>query len=438
MNNMMCVNGVANEFRNAFCEQLRAFARYAEEGLEEIPVDENWAASWEAGTNQLVEMYGLRCRAWELIIYLAKAKRIDVEDAAIAALHTAKAIWSMTMPPTSISSANMGLLATETLKQIGLGGSIYVLRVGRMGAMPPIYDSLGWYKTGVDRGAAWANFGASCQPDERLSMPMELTHSQREACKQISHALNIRGSLNEYVRGVWARPFRLMCGASGTGKTAVVRRVAIDNGVPYQIVTASGWIPEGARTQGTFSRLQESIGKGTKGILVIDEIDKFFGESDWIRHCQQELMGLLDGRLDCHGWSRDSMESLKQWLIVGIGTWQDRFKRSASLGFGKEARVNIAEQSEIPEELLYRFSDKLIYLDPPTHEFFVKKITQVSFGLAIPPPRNIDELAAKAVSSKRNMRWLEGYLAERLSQFKWETDEAAENELNEFEEFELI
>lgn len=122
----------------------------------------------------------------------------------------------------------------------------------------------------------------------------------------------------------------------------------------------------------------------------------------------------------------------RHFLIVGAAAFQDEWLRSVSIdtsiGFGggdkcEESREIVFErlvrtQHLVPEELLYRFNDRLVVIAPPTVDEFSERIQSIRNFLSLPPLRESElaSLGHAAATSGKMMRWLEGYLSGCLAE----------------------
>ena len=160
------------------------------------------------------------------------------------------------------------------------------------------------------------------------------------------------------------------------------------------------------------------------GIVFLDDLDKLEGENrtDWSRSILTSLYNLLDGRLDSHpDWSEEDCRLLNtQVPCVGAGTWQ-RLQRKAIRGASNVASCGarleqIEAESEIPEELLFRFNANTIYIDAPLEREIQERIADIhrDLGTAAPCASKIAKLATRAAASNRQLRWLEAYLSLQL------------------------
>ena len=143
------------------------------------------------------------------------------------------------------------------------------------------------------------------------------------------------------------------------------------------------------------------------GIVFLDDLDKLEGENrtDWSRSILTSLYNLLDGRLDSH--EEDCRLLNTQVPCVGAGTWQ-RLQRKAIRGASNVASCGarleqIEAESEIPEELLFRFNANTIYIDAPLEREIQERIADIhrDLGTAAPCASKIAKLATRAAASNR-------------------------------------
>lgn len=232
----------------------------------------------------------------------------------------------------------------------------------------------------------------SARIDNRLS---KWTHSQREAINRLRQLERLHYAERVIPLSVTPRTFPLLVGATGVGKSSVVRHVAESVGAHFIAASWSNWIPKGARdNQPTVETVILACTNHKKVILFVDELDKCpsEGQNDtWSRSLLGDIFAVLDGQL---GWPALGQEAQKElqmpdgysdpttelqelvsrrlW-VIGAGTWQSVFdaRPSSTLGFNRptgsvepvEARVR--SSNAIPKELLARFNPSLVALRYP-------------------------------------------------------------------------
>ena len=298
-------------------------------------------------------------------------------------------------------------------------------------------DDLGWYKAAdgkssmvvmrydaskigdifkeLTRQQSTDDFGFEWDDGDRV----RLTDSQETVLEQLNSFLVMKR--NGYrVAGVSSRPIPLIIAPTGTGKTFLVAHFAKTNGLPLLSLDSGAWIVKGSYTHPyTTEVLLRFVQQNDQGVIHIDELDKFFGDTDWTRHMQQEVLSLLDGGLRGYEtFSPDEKQKLQdRFFICGSGTWQG-LHDSKSMGFGSAKNVCIRQEvlkkAGIPYELLARFNQQLLILEPPTQDEFLFWIRDIHSELNIEMPPSVELLAQEASESLLNTRWLEGYVSRLL------------------------
>lgn len=250
-----------------------------------------------------------------------------------------------------------------------------------------------------------------------------LTASQRAVLREVSALSEIffEGGIER--AGANLRIAPLIIGPSGVGKTHVVTAVGRAMNVPVIRMTVSNWIIQaGRQAPCALEILQRSLERHDRMILFIDELDKLTRSQtcEYSRHQQVEIFAALDRSLSYPGapgnpWTSTHDEKLRRnVMIVGGGTWHDLWitRPRPPMGFNSQADIGddiagrIRQARIIPEELLYRFSSRWLFLRPYTPEDF-RTIAQ-RLGLA---EEDFDPVAAAA--SGANFRAIENALTTR-------------------------
>ena len=274
----------------------------------------------------------------------------------------------------------------------------------------------------------------------KKSFQGDLTRSQCEVYGRLEHFLQLK-LFPRIAGGIQARPHALLIGPSGVGKTALVRGFAEDllkkRGValPLYLCDAGTWLPDGARSEpNTLRAIKQWMWREVEqaGIIFIDELDKLYAQQDWGRSVVQNVFSLLDNRLDSvpYWTEADSSFLEAKVLILGAGTFQRSQKAALTDSANvtrKGARIDrIERDSEIPEELLFRFNADVVYLDPMLEVEIQDRIARIhqDLNLRAPVASRIAELASRASNSNRQMRWLEAYVS-KLIEKQYLAEEAA-------------
>lgn len=180
-----------------------------------------------------------------------------------------------------------------------------------------------------------------------------------------------------------------LIGSSGYGKTHLAKSVADSMEVPFLSITSSEWMVLGSSHRGskpTWPRIHEFLvnnSNKTGSIILIDELDKLYGNAEWTTFARTEIYMLLDGSVpsslvdgDGDSISEMSLAESRQFLknktlIIGAGafqgTWDDRAR--PGLGFvpdtGRGADPDLHDLVKtLPREFINRFGSNLIILHP--------------------------------------------------------------------------
>ncbi len=263
-----------------------------------------------------------------------------------------------------------------------------------------------------------------------LSVPpgSSLNPSQVRAARRLVDFMQLQQAGVTGYGGVKLRTQALVVGPSGSGKTHVVFDAAKTLGVAVYAINVQNWIVRGARygQSITLDLVKTFVTDHDAGIIFLDEINKLSvqhtNENAWSADLFSEAMALLDGdeKLQGMGFSEELMKKLQSsFLIVSAGAFQDLWRQTENhtvtftdIELGRsDYATSIRNQQLVPEELLNRFNEELLVIDPPSSEDFAKAIGRIrkSAGLPELPIREMNALTEEAVRSEKNMRWLEAY-----------------------------
>ena len=289
-----------------------------------------------------------------------------------------------------------------------------------------------------------------------MNEPLNLTASQKKAAQRLEFFWRIKRGGVGRLGSIETRPIPLLVGQSGSGKTACVRDFAARLGLPLFAISAVTWIVRGAKndiwTSDTIAAWITSNSQG--GVILIDEVGKItnsqVGGSSWSMSTMIEIMTILDcdSRLTHMGFSPANVEALSsRFMVIGATAFQQVWadsKDRATVGFnGNQGgtapnpdvfRAAVHAQEEVPTELVQRFNERLIIVEPPTISEIATRIVAIrkDAGVACLLQEQIAALAAEANESQRAMRWLEAYALDVLAELpqEWHDDMDAKVKLD--------
>ncbi len=220
-----------------------------------------------------------------------------------------------------------------------------------------------------------------------------LTNRQRVVLERVTE-LGDAFFANEQLGPLRPRLFPLLSGATGAGKTFLIRKAAARLKAEFISLTVGDWIPQGAAAEyeATCYTILQKVAAHERVIVCIDELDKIRldSESTWGRSVASDLWRALDHELPVGAYLRSprstihgveiSEEKLAKKIpstlwFVGIGTWQATFETKPIIGFSPlnqacqplEGKA-IQRSQTIPVELLLRFHPTVIQLTYPAPE----------------------------------------------------------------------
>jgi SpoVK/Ycf46/Vps4 family AAA+-type ATPase len=264
----------------------------------------------------------------------------------------------------------------------------------------------------------------AAKDEKELLGPRHLSASQAAALRRLSDLAQLRGQ--EERAGVRVRHKPLIVGASGVGKTAVVRRLCDVEGLPLLVINAGSWNVHGAATgPHTLAVIRQFVETHPEGCVFVDELDKSCPgrqtfSSNWALGALTEVICFLDSdlKLQTSGWRPEHISRLRDaYFVVGAGAWQCHVKAEKEIsGHGYIDRIRT--DAGIPDEIILRFSPRLIAISGPTEKDLSTALRRIRSDLSLPSLATEVEqkLVSEAVASGYGMRWLEDYLTQLMIQ----------------------
>ena len=266
---------------------------------------------------------------------------------------------------------------------------------------------------------------------------MFLSESQQRASRLLEALYKVHCSGIESVAGVTMRTMPLIIGPSGSGKTFLVNQFAKRHELPFFSLNIMNWIVRGAKNDAQLSLEQIAVfvDANDAGVLLLDEVNKLkmghTEENAWTGDVFSEILALLDrdDRLNAMGFDGITEKLKESFFIVGAGAFQDKWLDSSKgeddpqIGFGQQLAAEspgareefyetlVRREELVPQELLFRFSDKLVVIAPPTRTEFATRIAAIRAEIGLPalPATELDAVVAEAEKSQKMFRFFEGY-----------------------------
>lgn len=257
--------------------------------------------------------------------------------------------------------------------------------------------------------------------DKVLRLTRKCTPGQRPAFRALAALAEVRSmGIKTFVE---LRYNPLVIGLSGSGKTHVCGLFAELTGLPYLETTVAGWHLRNGRGEGesTITKILRLLDEGPC-VVNVDEIEKVRRNQDnnnYFGAIVDEILALLDGRIEMFGGTPQMAENLKKSWIISAGAFQDLYIKKLGGRPMTAEEIEILEPLEyeeivraewLPDELLNRISSEVIEIRPPTLEEQMRLMQAVEERLGVEmPPEKREEAARKSLTRMQAMRGLQNH-----------------------------
>jgi ATP-dependent protease Clp ATPase subunit len=228
---------------------------------------------------------------------------------------------------------------------------------------------------------------------------------------------------------------RLVIGSTGSGKSYLASHAADVAGWKTFHINASSWIIIGARETPTWTFLIKwllDLKDNEYGVIILDELDKIWGNESWTRYLRSELYSLIDGLIppNYDGEqgidgrlfnTKELQEKLSDIVIIGCGAFQEKVE-SNPIGFvtqeDKEGKTSNDLSKLIQRELINRFQGTILQIPNLANEDYKLMIQEIKDKVKPEFYKVIEEKTAKmidnAVRDKLGARFIENVIGSIL------------------------
>lgn len=253
---------------------------------------------------------------------------------------------------------------------------------------------------------------------------------------------------------IMPRCHSLIVAPSGVGKSYVARYISNMLNLPILVLNVGSWVLLSHKSESwTWTHIVEWISSlSGGGILVLDEIDKCAGGSEWSNYLRLEIHSLLDAVIDTtiplpnqvneflleNPWTeaqdqtapqvRGCLEKVlrERVMVIGCGAWQSVWRGNArQMGFSNGGTESIPEPpsreqilASIEPELRQRFRNSILLMHPMSkadYECVAKSIENIIPHHVLPAWTHlVDNAIQQAVDSTLGMRVFEELLLEAM------------------------
>ena len=283
---------------------------------------------------------------------------------------------------------------------------------------------------------------------------MILSPQQQRVVEELLPVAKIATDGSREGMAIMPRCHSLIVAPSGVGKSYVARYMSSMLKLPILVLNVGSWVLLSHKSESwTWTHIVEWISSlSGGGILVLDEIDKCAGGSEWSNYLRLEIHSLLDAVIDTtiplsnqvneflleNPWTealdqtasqvRGCLEKVlrERVMVIGCGAWQSAWHGNArQLGFsnGRAETLPVPPSREqilasIEPELRQRFRNSIILMNPMSkadYECVAKSIENIIPHHVLPAWTHlVEDAIQQAVDSTLGMRVFEELLLQAM------------------------
>jgi len=283
---------------------------------------------------------------------------------------------------------------------------------------------------------------------------MILSPQQQRVVEELLPVAQIATDGSREGMAIMPRCHSLIVAPSGVGKSFVAREISKILNLPCLVLNVGSWVLLSNRSEAwTWTHIVDWVANlKSGGILVLDEIDKCAGGSEWSNYLRLEIHDLLDSVIQIsvplpnqlhdllfeNPWSESPDQTAPQVrgclervlrervMVIGCGAWQSAWRGNArQMGFSNGGTETPPEPpsraqilASIEPELRQRFRNSIILMHPMSKADYLcvaKSIEKIIPHNVLPAWTNlVEDAIQQAVESTLGMRVFEELLLQAM------------------------
>jgi hypothetical protein len=283
---------------------------------------------------------------------------------------------------------------------------------------------------------------------------MILSPQQQRVVEELLPVAQIATDGSREGMAIMPRCHSLIVSPSGTGKSYIAREISRILKLPCLVLNVGSWVLISHKSEAwTWTHIVDWVANlQGGGVLVLDEIDKCAGGSEWSNYLRLEIHDLLDSLIQIsvplpnkmndflleNPWSESPDQTTQQArgclekvlrervMVIGCGAWQSAWRgNSRQLGFSNGGTETIPDPpsraqilASIEPELRQRFRNSIILMHPMSKADYLcvaKSIENIIPDHVLPAWINlVEDAIQQAVDCTLGMRVFEELLLQAM------------------------